>query len=303
MTANMNDGSEATPYLRTDLNLVSIAALPDFSTGPRHGRDDVFAVLKAAGYRGVQVLGDQLPHISPDGLRLTATGRVDAPGDAAKLAAAHKGAGCDATTVHVGSGLESDDEMDRLVSAVVDASEKFSYPIYIETHRATITQDMRRTVDLVSRIPEVRFNGDFSHWYTGLEMTYGNFEGKLAFIAPVLDRVRFMHGRIGNSCCMQVDIGNGEDEPHVGHFRAIWTRAMAGFLRDARPGDYFCFAPELLPAHIDFGAHRIRLNYARLFPGPDGVLREEGDRWQQAAVLTDIARSCWEAASAEARAA
>jgi hypothetical protein len=35
--------------------------------------------------------------------------------------------------------------------------------IYVETHRATATQDVRRTVDLVSRISEVRFNGDFSH--------------------------------------------------------------------------------------------------------------------------------------------
>lgn len=303
MTTNMNDGSGCVPYLRTDLNLGSIAALPDFSTGPRGDRDDVFAALRAAGYRGIQVMGEQLGSLAPEGLRLTASGRVGGPDDAAALAVRHKAAGCDATTVHVGTGLESDDDIDRLVSSIVEASEKFSYPIYVETHRATVTQDMRRTVDLVSRIPEVRFNGDFSHWYTGLEMTYGNFEAKLDFIAPVLERVRFMHGRIGNSCCMQVDIGSGEDRPHVEHFKAIWTRAMAGFLKDARPGDYFCFAPELLPAHIDLGAQRITLNYARLFPGPDGGLREEGDRWQQAAVLTSIAKTCWEAAQDRLQAA
>lgn len=298
MIRNTNDGRARAPYLRTDLNLGSIANLPDFSTGPRGGGDGTFAALKAAGYAGIQVVGAQLGHIVPDGLALTASGRIDRPADAAKLAREHKDAGCDCSTVHVGSGLESDAEIDRLISSIIEASETFDYPIYVETHRATVTQDMRRTVDLVSRLPEIRFNGDFSHWYTGQEMTYGNFEAKLDFIAPVLERVRFMHGRIGNSSCMQVDIGDGANRPHVDHFRMFWTRAMAGFLKTAKPGDYLCFAPELLPAHIDVGAHRIVMNYARLFPGPDGELREEGDRWQQAGVLTKIARECWKAALA-----
>ena len=38
---------------------------------------------------------------------------------------------------------------------------------HIETHRATICQGMWRTVQFVKRFPELRFNGDFSHWYAG----------------------------------------------------------------------------------------------------------------------------------------
>jgi len=59
--------------------------------------------------------------------------------------------------------MESDADMDAMVKDVVTASERHDFPMYVETHRATVTQDIRRTVDLVERIPDVRFNGDFSH--------------------------------------------------------------------------------------------------------------------------------------------
>jgi sugar phosphate isomerase/epimerase len=186
----------------------------------------------------------------------------------------------------VGWGLEDDDCAARLIEAVLAASERHGVPLYVETHRATIFQDMWRTVRFVERFPELRFNGDFSHWYTGLEMVYGGFENKLAFIAPVLERVRFMHGRIGNPGSIQVNIGNGDvrAHPYVAHFRTLWTAAFRGFLGAALPGDYFLFVPELLSP---------RIYYAR--PVAPGV--EESDRWEQSLVLKRIAEECFTAAS------
>jgi hypothetical protein len=121
-------------------------------------------------------------------------------------------------------------------------------------------------------------------------MVYGDIKSKFDFLAPVFDRVRFIHGRIGNSCCMQVDIGDGtggKDRPFVDHFKEMWTRSFAGFLRSAKPGDYICFTPELLGPEI---------NYARTFPNAKGEMVEESDRWQQAILYTQIARDCWEEA-------
>ena len=117
-------------------------------------------------------------------------------------------------------------------------------------------------------------------------MVYGGFDTKFEFIRPVLDRVRFVHGRIGNPGSMQVDIGNGDayDRPHVDHFRKLWTAAFSGFLRSASEGDSMCFAAELLAPGI---------YYARTFEG-----REESDRWQQSLVLCRIARECFRAAQA-----
>lgn len=69
--------------------------------------------------------------------------------------------------------MEDDDEAARLIDAVLNASVRYDVPLYVETHRATIFQDLWRAVQFVARFPELRFNGDFSHWYTGLEMVYG----------------------------------------------------------------------------------------------------------------------------------
>jgi hypothetical protein len=190
--------------------------------------------------------------------------------------------------------MEDDATVYRLVDDILTASDRERFPLYIETHRATITQDMWRTVRLTERFPDVRFNGDFSHWYTGLEMVYGGMDEKLAFLAPVFDRVRYLHGRIGNPGCIQVAV-HGADDPssYVAHFREMWTRSMVGFLRDAAPGDYLTFAPELLGSSN---------HYARLVPDASGTLAEESDRWEQAIVYTRIAKECFAAAQERVKA-
>jgi hypothetical protein len=68
----------------------------------------------------------------------------------------------------------------------------------------------------------------------------------------------------------------------------LWTAAFEGFLRGARQEEFICFAPELLAA---------RIYYARTFPGPDGAILEESDRWAQSLVLCRIARECFREAA------
>ncbi|MFA7236772.1 MAG: hypothetical protein WC058_07910 [Phycisphaeraceae bacterium] len=285
MIRNTHDDGGQPPALRCYLNMGTLAELPDFSTGPRPDDAELYHAIKAAGYQGVQG-GDAKPARAA-GLGAAGGGRVNEPDEAATTAKQNIDAGFECATLHVGWGMEDDDQMDRLVDAVLDASAKFDFPMFIETHRATITQDNWRTVKLVERRPDVRFNGDFSHWYTGHEMVYGGFGKKLAFITPVLERVRFIHGRIGNPGCMQVAVGVRDDEPNVEHFKAMWIASMRGFLRTAEMGDYLTFAPELLYA---------KNAYARTFPGAGGVLTEESDRWSQALKYCDIARACFASA-------
>lgn len=255
---------------------------------------DIHEAIAAAGYEGVQ--GGDPKLCSELGIGCTTFGNHQAPGGLAEQAKAWVDRGFECATLHVGTGNESHDDACRLLEEVLEVSDTTGLPLYIETHRATLTQDTWRTVQFVGHYPELRFNGDYSHWYTGLEMTYGDFEAKLEFLAPVFERTRFMHGRIGDPGCIQIDIGDDPaNEPaSVAHFRRFWTESMRGFLATASPGDVMVFAPELLPSII---------NYARTVPSPDGSRVEEGDRWTQALRYVDIARECFAAAAADRTAA
>jgi hypothetical protein len=291
---SLPDAAGSTPRLAVYLNLGNLVDLPEDSVGPRGDNQAVLEAVRAAGFEGVQ--GGDADAANAAGMPYAGGGRIDRPGDALPLAQREQDQGASAITVHVGSGLEDDEQIDALIDDVLAAEAATGLPVLVETHRATVTQDPWRTVQLVRRRPEVRFNFDFSHWYTGLEWPYGDMDAKQRFIAPVLERVRFMHGRIGNPSHMQVDIGatlaEALQRPFVQHFEKIWTAAMVSFCRTASPGQTLIFAPELLPPAG---------YYARQFPGPDGQLREETDRWTQALLLGELARHCFAQAQAAAR--
>jgi hypothetical protein len=294
MIANTNDGTERPPRLRCYLNLLALRGMAEF---PEHqATRERFETIARAGYEGVQFvepLSDSDAALCGEsGLGRAGGGRVNLPVEAAPLAERLAADGQECGTLHAGWGLEDDDEASRLIESILNASVHYKIPLYVETHRATIFQDMWRTVKFVRAFPELRFNGDFSHWYTGQEMVYGGFDKKLAFIEPVLERVRFVHGRIGNPGCIQVNIGDGDSaaRPYVGHFRQLWRACFRGFLASAKPGDTICFTPELLAPEI---------YYARTFPNRAGVAQEESNRWSQSLVLKKIAEECFAEARGE----
>ena len=284
------------PTLRRDLNMGSTWLLPAWSTAPVGDERTVLEGAKAAGYQGIQGANPEL--CRELGLVPTTFDIRIEVGGMLEQAKRFVDQGFACATLMVGTGLESDDEATRLMEEIVAASTTARIPLYVETHRATATQDIWRTLRLVERLPELRFNGDFSHWYTAHDLPIGDFEAKLDLMVPVFERVRYMHGRIGTSGCIQVDIGDGrsEGQPHVEHFRAMWTRAAAGFIANAAddavppPDLQLGFAPELLPN--EFG-------YAIKVPNAEGAPDELGDRWQQSVVLTDIAQECFSTAAGE----
>lgn len=239
--------------------------------------------IRDAGYDGIQFIEPLDPALvdaaRAAGLRVCGSGRVNVVGDAGRLAGEARRHGLECLTLHVGWGMEEDDEAVRLIDAVLAAAERNDIALFVETHRATLFQDIWRSVDFVRRFPELRFNADFSHWYTGLEFAYGGLERKLAFIQPVVDRVEFMHGRIGDPGCMQIDIGSAEsalDLQPVQHFRSMWGAVFDSYHRRHGADAVFRFAPELLAPEIYYG---------RTHEG-----RELSDRWSQSLVLTDLAR-------------
>lgn len=280
------------PKLKRYLNLDTLIDLRSDSIWREVDNASRDQRLLADGFEGVQLTTDEKPPVDSP-WSYCGIDRINSPADADMVAAKHADRGDLCLTVHAGWGLEDDDEVFRLVEAILLASDRRGLPIFLETHRATITQDLWRTVQITKRFPELRLNGDFSHYYCGQELVYGDWPAKLLFMEPIFARVGFIHGRVASPGCMQVSIDEDlESRPsqahgvhnYLAHFKDLWTRAMMGFIRAARPGDILIFAPELLA-----GTHY----YARMFPNGSGTLVEESDRYAQALLYNQVAGICF----------
>lgn len=108
-----SDGTQAAPYLRRDINLGTVTALPRGSAGYRATLTEQFALIKSRGYAAVQSW-DQASEVMAAGLRATGMARITEASQCDALARSHKDTGLDATTLHVGTGFEADAEMDAL---------------------------------------------------------------------------------------------------------------------------------------------------------------------------------------------
>ncbi len=292
MNGFVSNGSADAPSLLVFLNLDTLVDHPGFDLQSESGRRAAIERLQIDKFEGVQYTNNfQFERVY--NLAYCGLDRINAASEAETVASRHSDRGDLCVTVHVGSGIEDDAEVIRLVEATIAASLKHRLPMFIETHRATITQDLWRTVQIAKQFPDVRFNGDFSHYYCGLELVYGDWSRKMAFMEPIFARIGFMHGRIASPGCMQVpiepDLAARPRQAHGSadyllHFKDLWTRAMLGFLRSAGPGDILIFAPEILPA---------KSYYARMFENQFGELVEESDRYAQALLYRDLAQACF----------
>jgi hypothetical protein len=291
--------TKTAPRLRLDMNLGTLWALPPWSSAP----GDFETLALALGELGVEaVQGLDPSRFAEAGFRACGMGRVDALAGALRIGADHQARGFDLTTLHVGNGRERDAEMDALAAAVIEASVRLNCPLFVETHRAAITQDMRRAIDLIERFPELRFNADLSHWYTGQEMRYGDFDARLRALEPAFARVRYMHGRIGDPGAMQRSRLASMGEPFVDDFRRVRRACSRGFLENAGAGEVLPFAPELLPYSVkQRGRVEVRLYDARLATAGKGRLSEESDRWVDAEAMLALAQEDFELEAARRR--
>lgn len=266
------------PRRSRQLSAVTAMALPAWTAGPRTTDEFLTATVKA-GYEGVQVF---LPEHAEDA---RAAGLADASGigtarttdDADAVVGMWAGSVASSLTLHLGTGFETADEARALIERTLATADRHEVDVLIETHRATLFQDPARALVLVEEFPELRFTADLSHWYTGVEMVYGDLDAKLQVLGPVFDRCRMIHGRISDPGCIQVAVA-GADDPsdHVEHFRRMW-RAVLGGCRTEQV-ERIPFVVELLPA----AAH-----YARTVDLGSGA-EEEVDRWTQADLLWEI---------------
>jgi hypothetical protein len=152
--------------------------------------------------------------------------------------------------------------------------------IQLETHRGTMTNDLRATVALLGYLdPAVSLAADLSHYVCGCELPDQPTPEIESLMDAVLARSVSMQGRVATRCEVQIPLGHVRYQHWVTRFRDWWIRGFASMAARGLAEPMFCAELGTTP-------------YAPT--GPDG--RELSDRWAEALVLRDWARELYDAA-------
>ncbi|MCS7061050.1 MAG: sugar phosphate isomerase/epimerase [Anaerolineae bacterium] len=190
------------------------------------------------------------------------------------------GLGVSFLNAQVYDAFAADDEAVARLEGLYALSDARGIPLFIETHRGMVTQDLLRTVAYARRLPRMLFTLDASHYVVAGEITQPEQSPRFnAALAEIIARTASIHARVSNGEQIQVDVLS-EDDPLVRPFIGWWTAAFEQWLGGAAPGAFFPFVCELGPRP-----------YAIAAPAGLSVLRglELSDRLAQALLLKRIA--------------
>jgi hypothetical protein len=284
MINRYNDGSDRAPRLRLSHSLWSLRGLP--IDGEEWTLAEKFRRVREAGFEAVECWltpeneAEVKAALDAEGLRLALGHHPHSLEDTKRTVAQAKRLGADYLFAQPGTAFTPFAEAVALIRDGWAHASDEGVPYFLETHRNAATETLPATLRLLEAIPDIRITADLSHFFLVGEFYGWEAERLPERLAPVLERVSSLHGRISNGEQIQVDVGDGSGQtPQM--MVGIWAQAMAAWLREARPGDVLPFASELGPPR-----YAITL--------PDG--REFSDRWEQSLVMKRLAEQAWEKA-------
>lgn len=136
-----------------------------------------------------------------------------------------------------------------LLDQVVNYGKEQEVLVHIETHRASITQDLIRTTDYVKALEDISLTIDLSHYIVAGEFTVENlgFYGDQLdqYFDILLSKMGAMHLRFSNGEQIQVPI-NRLDETHIEQYKKWWSKGLSNAIER-------CSNNEHIPVVIELG--------------------------------------------------
>jgi hypothetical protein len=145
-----------------------------------------------------------------------------------------------ANHVNVQIGVREAD-LDRaiaLMRSLLAVSRQSPLPVFYETHRGRLTNDLGVTAALLEALPELRLTGDLSHYVVAHSMPLPVGDQNQAAISQVLDRCNAFHGRVAGGHQVQLALHGAWQQPWVEQFARTEPDARLTFLCELGPPDY-----------------------------------------------------------------
>ena len=169
-------------------------------------------------------------------------------------------------------------DMAEAIKAWMAISDEEGVPIQFETHRNCITNDLFSTLLLLDAIPDMRLSADLSHYVVDREMMQPISRDYQTYVGRILERSDSFQGRVANRCQVQLPLHFPQHRIWIETFLDWWRRGFASWQRRAARNEDCIFLCELGP---------------RDYAITDANGEELSDRWSEALILREWARSCW----------
>ena len=169
-------------------------------------------------------------------------------------------------------------DMAEAIKAWIAISDQEGVPVQFETHRNCITNDLFSTLLLLDAIPDMRLSADLSHYVVDREMMQPISEDYQTYVGRILERSDSFQGRVANRCQVQLPLHFPQHRIWIDTFLDWWRRGFASWQRRAARNEDCIFLCELGP---------------RDYAITDANGEELSDRWSEALILREWARSCW----------
>ena len=163
-----------------------------------------------------------------------------------------------------------------LVQNLIDRAKSATIPLYFETHRGCLTQDLYRTAKLVEAVPDIRFTLDVSHYVVAGEQI-GPTKTFATLLDPILDRTEMIHGRISNGQQVQQHTTD-PDSDLAKLYQSFWAEAMRRWRLRKPAGSSLIFTPELGPPP---------------YAVTDTTGKELSNRLDQSEIIWQLAQTAW----------
>ena len=171
------------------------------------------------------------------------------------------------------------------IRAWMAMADEIGVPIFFETHRNCITNDLHFTLLLMEAVPEMRLCADLSHYLIDREFRYPLSAHDQGLIHRILERSDAFQGRVASREQIQVQITFPQHRKWLDLFLGWWEEGFRLWRARAPADAVLNFQCELGPPH----------DYA--ITGPDDY--EMSDRWSEALVIRERVWEIWERLESE----